>query len=57
MKKYFVDFTLKDSEIPTIRIIVYANTPRAAFLSALKRLREDYPTPSISKHSLQEVIK
>lgn len=56
MKKYFVDFTMKDSEIPTIRIIVYANTPRAAFLLALKRLREDYPTGGILKHTLQEVL-
>lgn len=57
MKKYFVDFTMGDSEIPTIRIIVNANTPREAYLKSLKRLRDDYPTGEISKHLLKEVIK
>jgi len=57
MKKFFVDFTMKDSEIPTIRIIVYANTPRVAYLFALKRLREDYPTGEISHHLLKEVLE
>lgn len=56
MKKYFVDFTMKDSDIPTIRIIVTANTPREAYLKSLKRLREDYPTGEISNHLLKEVL-
>lgn len=56
MKKFFVDFIMKDSDIPTIRIIVNANTPREAYLKSLKRLRGDYPTGEISKHLLKEVL-